>query len=433
MVVELGLFQQQKLKLVMTNELRQAIHLLQYSSFELQQFIKEQALENPLIEWEDMPVYEQRRVKKKRNDDEEMSFEIPDTSEITLQQFLKQQLVDLREWRTEEKVLVFLIELLDENGYIQPEDLQLAAAAYHKSYEEILTLLSVIQSLEPAGIGARDLKECLYLQLKRLSFRDELAEQIVLHHLDDFANKKWKQLAQKYNVSLTRIQEVADLLQTLQPKPGAEFDQSHIQYIIPDLIVEKEQDDIKIIVNDVTIKVNQEYYHMLQSKDKEVASYVKDQYEKFSWLEKSILQRKRTLVNVMKTIIECQYPFFMKGEGHLQPLTLKEVAEKAEVHESTVSRVTTGKYVQTPYGLYELKYFFPSGIQHNTSADAVSSDMIKREIQRIIDSEDKTKPLSDQQIANLLEQKELKVSRRTVAKYREQMNILSSTQRKRFD
>ncbi|RXJ01854.1 RNA polymerase sigma-54 factor [Anaerobacillus alkaliphilus] len=444
--MDFGLYQQQSMKLVMTNELRQAISILQYSTQELLSFIEEQQLENPLLE-----------VKEKRNDDKLVKksevdyenaadwkvYEGEQTSpldylsknEASLQNYLFNQIRFMPLSKSEKRVITYLIYSLDENGYFTG-DLEEVASRFVISKEKALFDLQVLQSLEPAGVAARNLQECLLLQLRKLERRNETAEQIVEHYLDMFANKKWKEIAKALSITLEDVQSVADLIQTLQPRPGAIYNHEPSTYISPDVFIELVDGEFRITINDrllPNVTVSRDYRELLdKASDETSAKYVQQKYQQILWLVKSLDQRQQTLLKVTDAIARHQEAFFKFGYEHLKPLTLKEIAAEIDVHESTVSRVTTQKYVQTPRGLFELKYFFSSSLKTD-DGNGTSSLSVKEFIKKVVDQENKQKPLSDQKIVDILEKENsIEVSRRTVTKYREELNIPSSSKRKRF-
>ncbi|MEG9295693.1 RNA polymerase factor sigma-54 [Mangrovibacillus sp. Mu-81] len=435
-----GLWQKQQMKLQMTQQLSQAITILQYSAVELNAFLESKALENPLIQLED-PIQdapdrgESYHYKKKEMHD---FTEFLSVSKKTMAEHLFLQL-DLKSLSSVDlKVMKDLFNNLDENGYlrIEPEDFMTRNKLQISQMERYITKL---HELEPAGIGARSLQECLSLQLRRKS-ASVLALSIIDEHFEDFAAKKWKGIAKEMNVDLTDIQKAADLIQCCHPRPGAGYSDGPAHYIVPELMVNvMGENEVAVSLFDgttVNVMYNDEYKDFLEHHpDKEVGSYLREKEQEFQWLLQSLKQRKQTILKVGKLIVEKQRSFFLTGPATVQPLTLKEVAEEAGVHESTISRAVKGKYMQTPYGIFEMKYFFSAAIKSVNAEDggAASSTSIKNEIQRLVDEEDKKKPLSDQKIVNMLIDKGFDVSRRTIAKYRDQLGISSSTMRKRYE
>ncbi|RBW71213.1 RNA polymerase factor sigma-54 [Bacillus taeanensis] len=446
--MELGLFQKQTQKLVMTTELRQAITILQYSTLELSNFIKEQALENPLVElkdstWEEKQTYEPSFTASEpsydarpyEGDQTPSPFDFISHREDDLHTHLMQQVRFLKIKGQERKNLLYLVENVNDAGYLTVS-FEEAAASLNVSLNDMERAHNRLMHFDPPGVGARTLKECLLFQLYHVAADNELAERIIIEDLTLLAEKKWKELSKKYDVTLQDIQAVADLVCSLDPKPGSSFGGDTPRYLVPDITVEKIEGEYVVSVNDYLlpkIQLNKQYQYMLtQTKKDEAASYMHDKYQKMMWLIKSIEQRRLTLLKITETIINKQKDFLEKGPLYLKPLTMKEIADEIDVHESTVSRATKHKVVQTPKGVYELKEFFTSKLSSETGDDA-SSSTVKLHIKELVNTENKQKPLSDQKIAQLLkEEKGLTVSRRTVAKYREEMNIPASSKRKRY-
>ncbi|MBU8906703.1 RNA polymerase factor sigma-54 [Desertibacillus haloalkaliphilus] len=444
--MEFGLYQKQSMNLVMTTELRQAITLLQYSTLDLSAFIHEQALENPLMEikdgrdldeWKKQVDFSVSEDAKPYEGDPNFSpFDHISKDESGLREHLLEQIRLLDSSDEEREVVTYLALHVDEAGYFQ-HSLADIAIELGRSEDEVEEGLLLLQQLDPIGVGARSLRECLLLQLQELPARDSLAEIVVGEYLELLAEKKWKQIAKELSITMQEVQSVYDLIQTLEPRPGINFYSEPTRFIVPDVSVEKVDGELVVTVHDdllPPIKLNRQYQYLLQENaETEASKYAKQKYQQMMWLLKSINQRQQTLFKVTEAIVEHQKEFFEDGTEALKPLTLKEIAEKVDVHESTVSRTTTQKYVQTPKGLFELKYFFTSGVQANNTTTS-SSQSIKQMIKAMIDNENKQKPLSDQKIVNQLkEEKDVSISRRAVAKYRDEMNIPSSSKRKRYE
>jgi RNA polymerase sigma-54 factor len=435
-----GLFQQQSLRLTMTQELSQAIALLQYSTQELASFLESKALENPLIQIDTnvVPVNPLADRKKKRKAStttiQNDWIERIGDHRKSLTDHLLAQIPITEEVKSLRPTIELMIQCLDVNGYIYPEEhprlQQLVPDVLEKS-------LSYIQAMEPAGIAARSLKECLLIQLRRLDNVNPLVMTLVEEHFEHFAEKKWKELSSKLQVSLAEIQAAFDLLQSLEPRPGSKFYNEKTAFITPDVVVIWNGEEYSITVYDEllpTISFNNDYLKSYSAiKDKQVAKYLEDQVQNYQWLQKSLEQRKETLQRVALKIVEKQPDFFKKGPGNLKPMIMKEIAEELEIHESTVSRAVREKYVQTPFGIFELKSFFTSTIQ-TTSEESTSSTQVKNAIIKLVNNENKLKPLSDQEIVSILQEQEgIVVSRRTVAKYRDQLGISSSSKRRRYE
>ncbi|KMJ58938.1 hypothetical protein AB685_07635 [Bacillus sp. LL01] len=439
-----GLYQEQSLRLAMTQELKQAITLLQYSTLEMVDFLKEQSLENPLMDLK-MPTTHrelassrvQRLKPRKIGTTTTQTFSIENFSKHgeTLQQYIEQQLVDSPLSTEERQLAKLVIQYMDPNGYIQEEPTTIAEQL-KTSTKTIEDLLNNIKQLEPAGIGACNLKECLLLQLRRQPNRNEVAEAILENDFNLFAEKAWKTLAKEYAISLKQIQEIHDDIVKLNPRPGNKYETvEKPKYIIPDLIVQKHQNQFIVSLNEEIIpqiNINKQYEATLKSKN-ELESYLQEKIQQCQWIVKSMEHRKYTLVKVMEEILQAQQSFFFNGPSFLKPLTLKDIAIRLDIHESTVSRATKEKYVQTPYGLFELKYFFGQSLTGRYEEET-STKQVQQLVEELVKKEDKQKPLSDQQLTNILQkQYHITISRRTVAKYRDLLNIPSSSMRKRYD
>lgn len=436
-----GLWQQQTLKLAMTQELTQAIALLQYSAQELSTFLENKALENPLLQVENKhiqpinPLIDRNRRKHTKNTENDWIEQIAAKSSSNEDQLLNQ--LNLRKYSSIQlKIIKHLIENLDVNGYLtsEPEEIADLLGVHLELVEESII---VIQTLEPAGIGARNLQECLLIQLERENLKDDLALTILTHYFIPFAEKKWKQIAKELQITLQKIQEIFDLVQQLNPRPGALLEPENASYIIPDAIVERFGEGFAVgLCDDILPKIsfNDHYYQKLTTtKDSQVSRFLQEKVQDYQWIMKSIEQRKETLTRVVSKIVEKQTRFFENGKEYLVPMTMKEVAGELEIHESTVSRAVKEKFVQTPIGTFPLKSFFTSTIK-TVSNESTSSSQVKNEIASMIDCEDKQRPLSDQEIVEKLNTTQgIVVSRRTVAKYRDQLGIASSSKRKRFD
>ncbi|MFL6516688.1 MAG: RNA polymerase factor sigma-54 [Bacillus sp. (in: firmicutes)] len=440
MNLKAGLWQQQTLKLAMTQELSQAIALLQYSAHELTAFLEDKALENPLLQVENgnikpmNPLIDRNR-RKHQKAEKDWIDQIADKP-FSLEDYLLSQLKITNLSVEQLSVIRHLIQNLDENGYFMGNLSEIAQnlRVIEDSVEECF---AIIQTLEPAGIGARNLQECLLMQIYYLNPDNELAQNIIGDHFIPFAEKKWKKIAKELKVTLKDIQDVYDQIQTLNPKPGAILGKEATTYIIPDAIVEQSSEGLTVRMSDESlprISLNEQYYHKFKDQDQQVSRFLQDKLQDYQWIQKSIEQRKETLTRVVAKIIEKQAAFFQKGSQYLVPMTMKEVAGELDIHESTVSRAVREKYVQTPIGTFALKTFFTSTIQTVSDDENTSSTQVKKKIATLIEKENKQKPLSDQEIVEHLKIEEgMVVSRRTIAKYRDQLGIPSSSKRKRFE
>lgn len=454
MEIGFGLIQQQQLKLVMTPELRQSITILQYSATELIDFLREQANENPLLELEEPEIIklEERSTSKvNKNGWEEsesgsyMDYTISKEDyvnpidyyidhQMTLQKYILEQTQFLHLSGSEEKLLHFLIGNLDDNGYLKAT-YEMLPPNLSVSIEEWEQGIASLQQLEPYGVGARSLEECLLIQLRHTEWQDALCEQVIRFYLADLAAKRYQKMASKLKITVEEIQQIADFIKGLQPKPGILFHTHESKYIVPDVYVERGDGGKFIIqVNDriiPRIHLNKQYKDLMKEQ-KEAKEFLEERLIQLNWLVKGLDQRKKTILRVTEAIIDAQKSFFEEGDSSLRPLTLKEVAQKVQVHESTVSRATNQKYVQTPRGVFELKYFFANRLTSSNGEDT-SSNYVKQLVKKIVDGENKAKPYSDQKIVHLLKESEVEIARRTVAKYRDELGILSSTQRKRYE
>lgn len=441
--MELGLIQKQTTKLVMTTELRQAISILQFSMFELIDFLQEEALENPLLELHEKSVHEEihthsystGQTPSQSNEENDRSVDFYHQEKHNLQAYLLAQLHELSLSEKEEAIVGYLIYNLNEAGYLTIS-LQEAATLLNVSEFEVQQAFKRFFQFEPLGIGARTLQECLLWQLEILEERSSLTEAIVAYDLELLADRKWEQLAEKYAVSLAEIQASADLVQQLNPKPGSAYSDESTKYLYPDVTVEKSDSTYQVIVNEhmlPTVRMNRQYQYLLsQAEQIEAQHYMQEKHNKVLWIIRSIEQRRMTLQRLTEAIVEKQMAFIEKGLRYLKPLTLKEIADDIGMHESTVSRAVRQKIIQTPKGLFNYKDLFTSRIE-SKDGDGTSSTVVKHALEEIIEKEDKQRPLSDQKISELLKvQKGITISRRTIAKYRNELHIPSSSNRKRF-
>lgn len=334
----------------------------------------------------------------------------------------------------QQKIAEYLIELIDDNGYLtlSTGDVALHFETDTKTVEEVLKIL---HTFEPAGVGARDLKECLKLQLISLGVYDDKYKRLIDEFLNFIAENKIAWIAKQMKASRKEIESMCAIIKTLDPKPGRKFATSEkTQYIFPDLLVEKENDKYVVALNDSTIPtlhVSAYYRRLLEQSrtDRVLEEYLKEKMHSAFQLIKNIDQRNRTIITVASAIVKHQEAFF-SGKEYLQPMTLKEIADEISVHESTVSRCINGKYLEAERGVYELKFFFTGGYT-NVDGKKISAFNIKKRIKEIVEQEHPDKPLGDQRIAVLLEQEGLCISRRTIAKYRDELGIPSSARRKR--
>jgi RNA polymerase sigma-54 factor len=388
------------------------------------------------IEWQDyMDANPQTGIRSAAGEDDRSSIESTLTRRPTLSEHLEWQL-QLSDLPVEEGVAAcFIIGNLDDRGYLRSTVEELARQA--GVVEEVVErALAKVQEMDPAGVAARDLRECLTLQLRALEIDDPVVGRIIDECLDTLIHRDFRRVAKRLGIAIEEVANAAALIGHLEPRPGRAFGGDDPIYIIPDIYIYKIGDDFHIVLNDdglPRLRVNVLYRDVLSKKDssvsKDTREYVHDKVRSALWLIKSIHQRQRTIYKVMESIIKHQREFFERGINYLKPLNLRDVADDIEMHESTVSRVTTNKYVHTPRGIFELKYFFNSSI-NRVEGDAIASESVKERIRRLITNEDPRRPLSDQRIAEMLKVANIDIARRTVTKYRESMNLLSSTKRR---
>lgn len=302
--------------------------------------------------------------------------------------------------------------------------------------EEAEEILRIIQGFDPAGVGARDLRECLLIQLQDREQEETLAYRIVRDHFEELVNHRWSELSKEHGISPQDVQAAADEVAKLDPKPGLKYADMRDSYVVPDLIVEKIDGRYYVFHNDTSLprlKLSRSYREVARDKNQfqgDNKAFISKKLNSAQWMIQAIEQRRQTMLKVMNFIVDRQRDFLEKGVEHLKPLTLREVAEHIDMHESTVSRVTNEKYAQTPRGVYPLKFFFSSGLSTDYGED-VSARGVRAQIEKLVEEEDPKAPLTDQQIVDILKQQGIQIARRTVAKYRDQLGILSARMRKR--
>lgn len=327
-----------------------------------------------------------------------------------------------------------IIGSLDDRGYLSwpVEDI---AEALDVAVEDVERVLKIVQIFDPSGIAARDLQECLEIQLREQGLEHSLAMEIVQHHFEAFKRRQYRKLCEDLGMSEEELREVEEQISRLNPKPGFGPIDGGATSVIPDLIVKRVDDDYVVLVNDRSIpnlRISPLYRSLLGHDTRvseETKEYVLKRLNDARWLINSLDQRRSTMLKVMNAIVRAQREFFDKGPGYLKPMVLQDVADDIEMHPSTVSRVTNGKYVQTPHGIFELKYFFDNRLSSRDGGDVAAKNVMDR-IRALIDQEDRKSPLSDQQIAEILQQEGIRIARRTVAKYRDKMRIPSARYRK---
>ncbi|WP_415324403.1 RNA polymerase factor sigma-54 [Clostridium perfringens] len=461
MLMDFNLNLTQEQKLIMTQQMQLSIKLLQMSTYDLREYIEKEFSENPVLEaqYEDTKEVskEQDRLEYKElvkylesdnygsqsygeYDEEGISPFTFISKPESLTDYLEGQILELPIDEYMRSVCSYMVECLDQKGYldIKKEELMNELDCSEETFNRALI---VIQNLEPAGIGARDLKECLEIQLERKGENDPIVKEIIDNHLDDLADNRYQVIAKDLDITPKKAQDYGDLIKTLEPKPSRGFyTGDEVGFIIPDAEIRKIDGEFLILMKDgilPMLSVNPLYKDILKdsTNDKEATEYVKEKIDKAMFLIKSIEQRKSTLHKVLQKILEKQKDYFEKGEKYLKPMTLKEIAEKLEMHESTISRAIRDKYILTSMGTIKIKDLFVNSISNKEKSDGeedVTVINIKKALEEVIKEEDKRKPLSDQAISEILKEKGMAISRRTVAKYREELGIKSSSKRKRF-
>jgi RNA polymerase sigma-54 factor len=476
----LELRQQLKLtqQLIMTPQLQMAIKLLQLSRLEMLDTIRQELEENPALEEvQDNPAdenlgersenldtetykAEEVTIKEKIQDDIDwsvylgeyntpgrVSYETEDKDSPRFEAFIapKQSLRDHLLWQflmikpsgQEEAIASAIVGNLNKDGFLDCTVEEVAAMS-NSTVEQVEHTLTKMQSFDPIGVCARDLKECLLIQADHFGFKDTIVSDIIQNHLRDLEKKNYKGICKALKISLDDVIAAVNVIKGFEPKPGREFSEETPQYINPDIHVYKWENDFVVVLNDdgmPKLRVNSFYKNSISRGKKisgEAEDYIQDKIRSAAWLIKSIHQRQKTIYKVMQSILGFQREFFEKGIAFLKPMVLRDVAQDIGMHESTISRVTTNKYAYTPQGIFELKYFFNSSIKTAHGSD-IASASVQDKIRQIIQNEDPKKPYSDDKISQLLKaDHQIHIARRTVAKYREMLKVLPSNKRKQI-
>ena len=484
----LGQHTQLKQELKINPRLYQAMDLLYMPLLDLQQHLKQELLNNPFLDMiepdeedEEEGEQQQEEATTETEAEKEEKGEI-DWEEILLdgfdaggrreeheeREYYEPVTVDTRDLSDHLRDQVSLLDLsprqmyladefignINEDGYLAcglekivegvNESVQKVAEEAEReltdmqlySLPEAEEMLAVIQSLDPPGVGARDLRECLMLQLREAGLEHSVPFRLVRDCFDELIAHRWSEISKRFGISPADVQKAADEIAKLDPKPGLVYSDASDNYIIPDLVVEKIDGRYHVFLNDANLprlKLSRAYQEIARDKKKfegENKEFISNKLNSANWMIQAIEQRRQTMLKVMNYIVERQRDFFEKGVQYLKPLTLREVAEVISMHESTVSRVTNEKFVQTPRGVLPLKFFFSSGLS-TTGGEDVSARGIKDQIQKLVENEDPKHPLTDQAIVNILKESGVQIARRTVAKYRDQLGVLSARMRKR--
>ena len=462
----------------MTPQLQMAIKLLQLSRLELLDTIHQELEENPALEEvldgapdeslpeqpetasEDNPQTEEVKIEEKIHDDIDwsnylgeyntpgrVSYESEDRDAPRFEAFIapKKSLRDHLLWqflmtkpsRQEESIASLIVGNLNKDGFLDGSVEEIAMESY-SSVETVENLLARMQTFDPIGVCARNLKECLLIQAAHFGFENTIVTDIISNHLHDLERKNYRGICKALKANLEQVVSAVNVIKAFEPKPGRQFSEETPQYINPDIYVYKLDDDFVIMLNDdgmPKLRVNS-FYKSSISRGKKISGdaedYIQDKIRSAAWLIKSIHQRQKTIYKVMESILVFQRDFFDKGIAYLKPMVLRDVAQDIGMHESTISRVTTNKYAYTPQGIFELKYFFNSSIKRAYGGD-IASASVQEKIRQIILNEDPKKPYSDDKISRLLKQDhQIHIARRTVAKYREMLKVLPSNKRKQI-
>ncbi|MEY4617098.1 MAG: polymerase sigma-54 factor [Pseudomonadota bacterium] len=461
----------------MTPQLQQAIKLLQLSRMELETAVRKELEENPILEevvelkeedvkavkeaagevekvqeqsendlnreedfnWDNYYEANSKPIQQQSNmgSEEIMNYENVITAQQTLYDYLMWQVKMAGFNDEEEKVAVILVNYIDDDGYIKTPFEQIAEDE-KIPVEELNDVLPFIQEFDPPGVGARDLKECLLIQARHLEEDTNDLVYLISNHVKDLEKKHYDAIAKSMNLTVEDVHDMCKIIYNMEPKPGRGYAIHDTHYVTPDVYVYKVGDDYLVSLNDdglPRLRVSNLYKNVMKGaigsqKDPKAQDYIQDKLRSAIWLIKSIHQRNRTIFKVTESLVKHQRDFFDKGPAFLKPMILRDIANDIGMHESTVSRVTTSKYVHTPQGIFELKYFFNSGIS-SSDGDALASEAVKLKIKDLVAKEDAKKPLSDQQIVDLLKKDGLVIARRTVAKYRDLLRILPSSRRKK--
>ncbi|MBW2414042.1 MAG: RNA polymerase factor sigma-54 [Deltaproteobacteria bacterium] len=386
------------------------------------------------VDWDNYMESRPQTGSFQKDDDDRLRLEDNMSPRESLSEHLMWQLGFSELDGAEREIACRVIYNLNENGFLE-EDIGAIAERANVDPELAEKVLLRVQEFDPVGVAARSLAECLLVQARRAEVDDPLVLNIISEHLDLLQRRDFRGIARLEEVTIDDVATAADVISSFEPRPGREFTEDDPIYITPDIYVHKIGDEYHVVLNEdglPKLRVSRKYREVLnQNETKETRDYVREKLRGAVWMIKSIHQRQRTISKVMQSILRFQREFFDRGQEYLRPLNLRDVAEDIGMHESTVSRVTTNKYVQTPHGVYELKFFFNSSIR-TSDGDSIASESVKEKIRAVIAKEDPKQPLSDQRIAEVLRSANIDIARRTVTKYRESMKILSSTRRRQF-
>jgi RNA polymerase sigma-54 factor len=447
------------LQQTLSPQMQQSLHILQAPLMELRQLVTAELESNPTLEEEPRDVshepdgedsrktelsdqwneyYAQRATSEPWTAEAQarrQHFFDSQTKAPTLQQHLLEQMNGSDMSAQDSGVALVVIGNIDDQGYLRATTGEIASQAGCRE-EEAEKVIEIVQGFDPAGVGARSLSECLFIQLRRSGRQYSLESRIVQHYLEELSRRKLPEIAKLCHVSLGDVQNAAEAIASLEPRPGRPFSSEEEQTILPDVIVERDGDDYTVSLNDEEIpslRIGDRYKDMLSQSaaDREVRDYLREKIRGGRFFIRCVQQRQHTLLNIAREIVARQRDFFDLGPANLRPMTMSNVAQAVGVHETTVSRAVSGKYLASPRGLFELKYFFTSGYT-TSDGESVSNESVRQAIAEIVRAEDARHPLSDQDIVAMLSERGLPIARRTVAKYRDQLGILPSHLRKSF-
>jgi RNA polymerase sigma-54 factor len=469
-----GMHQSQNLSLqqVLAPQLQQSLLILQAPLLELRNLVQQEMETNPVLEelateagadgtteaattkadedfkqefdqlaklddeWRDYMAQSGSFSARSQEDEEKRQFFFDSiTTQETLQQHLMGQLNQTALDADDRKTAELIIGNIDDNGFLQatPEEMAMNTGIPQEDFENMLTL---IQSFYPPGVGARDLRECLLIQLKREGKQNSLEYKIIQDHMQDLGKRRFPEIARRMGISVEQVQKCANNIAQLEPRPGQIFAAAPQNYVLPDVTVEKIDGEYQVILNGEQIphlRISNTYKDIMSQdgNGSEVKDYIRDKIRSGKFLIKSIHQRQQTISNIAHEIVKRQREFFDHGSAHLKPMTMVQIADIVGVHETTVSRAISGKYMATPQGVFEMKYFFTPGYQ-TSSGESMSNTSVKEAIMDLVKNEDPSSPLSDKEIVEILSERGIPIARRTVAKYRTELNILPSNMRRRY-
>jgi RNA polymerase sigma-54 factor len=452
---------------VLAPQLQQSLQILQAPTLELKNIVQQELQTNPVLEeeigtfeseeqakddrefeeeferlakldeeWRDYMAQSVSYSSRNPEDEERRQFFFDSlASQETLQQHLLEQLNTAEVSKSQREAAELIVGNIDELGFLQSSLEEISQNTTH-SVPELQQMLYLVQTFHPVGVGARDLKDCLLIQLRRLGKQDSLEYQIVNGFLEDLGRRRFPEVARRLGVSVEQVQRAANFISTLDPKPGQIFSPDPNSYVLPDVSVDKIDDGYSVTLNGDQIphlRISKTYKDLMTqgSNGADVRDYIREKIRSGKFLIKSIHQRQQTILNIANEIVKRQHEFLELGTAFLKPMTMVQIAEAVGVHETTVSRAISGKYMATPQGVFEMKYFFTPGYQTVDGA-ALSNTSVKEAIADLVRNEQPRNPLSDKEIVEILSDRGIPIARRTVAKYRAELNILPSNLRKQY-